>query len=248
MKFTLHRNGNVDDLTCYWWTIQVADGPCQGYYLDLNPASPTMLTSPGAMSPPSAFGLPKRVPGAPAPPAGPCTAGAVEPPSKFVISVPNFFILAVASSTVPAGPNTVLTPVLNVSKVFLSLNNILNAILSMFIVSQPLTMEPLWCTTDTIQLENYNKIITHANINISLCDFLNNTQHPFYLLFHSICIPYFLEHYESINQSIQMIKSEDIYIPLYKLQYKIDNYYLITQLRTTFFNLHTTDNPIIMTF
>jgi ubiquitin-conjugating enzyme E2 Z len=124
----------------------------------------------------------------------------------------------------------------------LSLNNILNAILSLFIVSQPLTLEPLWCINDTIQLENYNKIIKHANISISVCDFLNNTHHPFYHLFHSTCISYFLEHYETINQSIQIVKNEDIYIPLYKLQYKIDNIYLTTQLRTTYFNLHTIDN------
>ena len=94
-----------------------------GPFTNSNPASPTMLTSPGAMSPPSALGLPNLCPGAPEPLAGPCCAGAVDPPSKLTASVPNFFILAVASSTVPAGPNTVLVADLNASNVFLSLPN-----------------------------------------------------------------------------------------------------------------------------
>jgi len=37
--FKLHYAETNVDGNCFWWTMQVAEGPCEGYYLDLNPGN-----------------------------------------------------------------------------------------------------------------------------------------------------------------------------------------------------------------
>lgn len=37
--FRLHFAETKTDGDCFWWTMQVAEGPCEGYYLDLNPVN-----------------------------------------------------------------------------------------------------------------------------------------------------------------------------------------------------------------
>jgi ubiquitin-protein ligase len=121
-----------------------------------------------------------------------------------------------------------------------SLNNILTTIMSMFLQPFPLYLEPLWCNQDIIQKEKYNIVLQHANISISVCDFLNNSNHTFYNIFKDICIPYFLEHYEQLLSIVTSSKKgvSIIHIPIYNMTYKLDYSHLFTYMKITYSNIN----------
>ena len=115
-----------------------------------------------------------------------------------------------------------------------SLNNILTTLLSMFIHTHPLLLEPIFNPSDTKQQRDYNKVIHHATIQGSICDFLNRapTYDLFYPLFSDVCIKYFLEHYDTIINNVLSCNTTAsvIHIPIYKMKYKVDYSHLYTQL------------------
>ena len=121
-----------------------------------------------------------------------------------------------------------------------SLNNILTTLLSMFLHPFPLTLEPLWCNQDIIQKEKYNALLQHANISITICDFLNNSNHLFFNVFKDICIPHFLEHYEELLSIVSSSKKNVsiIHIPIYNLFYKLDYIHLFTYIKMTHTNIN----------
>jgi ubiquitin-protein ligase len=121
-----------------------------------------------------------------------------------------------------------------------SLNNILTTLMSMFLQPYPLSLEPLWCNRDIIQKEKYNLVLQHANISISICDFLNNPNHLFYSIFKDICIPYFLEHYEELLSIVESSKKNIsiIHIPIYNMIYKLDYIHLFTYIKMTYSNIN----------
>jgi len=116
-----------------------------------------------------------------------------------------------------------------------SLNNILTTLLSMFIHTTPLLLEPVFNRDDIKQQNDYNSVLQHSTIAISICDFLNNTPSydTFYPIFNEICISFFLEHYENILRKVLSSKKKThfIQIPVYNMTYKIDYSHLFTQLK-----------------
>lgn len=120
-----------------------------------------------------------------------------------------------------------------------SLNNILTTLMSMFLQSYPLSVEPLWSNTDDNQKEYYNIILQHANISITICDFLNNTNHLFYEIFKDVCISYFLSHYDQLLSIINSSKKKIsiIHIPIYNMVYKVDYTHLFTYMKITHSNI-----------
>jgi len=120
-----------------------------------------------------------------------------------------------------------------------SLNNVLTTLLSMFLHPYPLSLEPLWSNHDIIQRDNYNSLLHHANISISICDFLNNSKHLFYTIFQDICIQYFLEHYDQLLSNVISTKKNIsiIHIPIYNMVYKLDYTHLFTYMKLTHTNI-----------
>jgi ubiquitin-conjugating enzyme E2 Z len=121
-----------------------------------------------------------------------------------------------------------------------SLNNILTTIMSMFLQPFPLSLEPLWCDQDIIQREKYNIVLQHANIAISICDYLNNSNHIFYNIFKDVCIPHFLEHYNELLSIVTASKKNVsiVHIPIYNMIYKLDYIHLFTYIKITHSNVN----------
>jgi len=120
-----------------------------------------------------------------------------------------------------------------------SLNNILTTLMSMFLQTYPLSVEPLWCNKDDNQKECYNSILKHANISITMCDFLNNPSHMFYEIFKDICIPHFLTNYDHLLSIINSSKKRVLilHIPIYNMIYKVDYTHLFTYMKITYSNV-----------